>query len=212
MEDKGRLTQDEEDRTNDCRGNEMSVSGKRLHAENSILVLVDVQDKLLAKMPVAGQLVRNAAFLLDAATLMQVSIRATEQYPKGLGATNAELLRRLPAPPLSKTTFSCCGAGQFLEDLQKMKKPNVVLIGMETHVCIAQTALDLLEAGLHVFLPVDTLGSRYSIDHETALRRLEQAGAVPTTAEAVAFEWTADASHLHFKAISRLVIDRSASA
>jgi nicotinamidase-related amidase len=187
----------------------MSVTPKRLRPDNSMLVLVDVQDKLLAKMSVATQLVRNAAFLLDVATLMQVPIRATEQYPKGLGPTNAELLRRLSAPPLSKTAFSCCGAGHFLEELQMMKRPNIVLIGMETHVCIAQTALDLLEAGLHVFLPVDTLGSRYSIDHETAVRRLEQSGAVPTTGEAVAFEWTADASHSQFKAISRLVIDRS---
>jgi nicotinamidase-related amidase len=189
----------------------MNTTVKRLKADTSVLVLVDVQDKLLAKIPVANTLIRNASFLLDVAALLQVPIRATEQYPKGLGATNAELLRRLPQPPLSKTAFSCCGAGTFLEELEMSRKPNIVLIGMETHVCIAQTALDLLTAGLHVFLPVDTLGSRYTIDHDTALRRLEQTGAVLTTAEAIAFEWVADAAHPQFKTVSRFVIERSAT-
>src|SRR5580698_9552958 len=104
----------------------MNAIVKRLRPENSILVLVDVQDKLLTKIPVAGQLIRNAAFLLDVATLLQVPIHATEQYPKGLGPTNAELLRRLPAPPLSKTAFSCCGAMTFLEELKMSQRPNIV--------------------------------------------------------------------------------------
>jgi nicotinamidase-related amidase len=82
-------------------------------------------------------------------------------------------------------------------------------MGMETHVCIAQTALDLLTEGHQVYLPVDTLGSRFLIDHDIALRRLESAGAVLTTAEAVAFEWLGDAAHPQFKAVSRLVIERS---
>jgi nicotinamidase-related amidase len=187
----------------------MNTAVKRLRADNSVLVLIDVQDKLLAKIPVADKLIRNASFLLDVAAALQVAVRATEQYPKGLGATNAELLRRLPHPPQSKTSFSCCGAETFLEELELTRKPNIVLIGMETHVCVSQTALDLLTSGLHVFLPVDTLGSRYTIDHDTALRRLEQAGAVLTSAEAVAFEWVADASHPQFKSVSRLVIERS---
>ena len=187
----------------------MNAALKRLSLENSTLVLVDVQDKLLAKILLPETLIRNAAFLIDVAQLLQIPILATEQYPKGLGTTNAELLRRLPQPPTAKTAFSCCDASTFLEELKMSLKPNVVLIGMETHVCIAQTALDLIAAGLHVFLPVDTLASRFAIDHETALRRLEQAGAVLTTSEAAAFEWVADASHPSFKAISRLVIERS---
>lgn len=190
----------------------MTLAVKRLRADNSVLAVVDVQDKLLAKIPTASALVRNAAFLLDVAALLEVPVRATEQYPAGLGGTTAELLRRIPQAPLAKTAFSCCGAGTFLEEIEMSRRPHVVLVGMETHVCIAQTALDLLAAGLHVFLPVDTLGSRYAVDHDAALRRLEQAGAVPTSAEAVAFEWTADASHPRFKAVSRLVIDRAASA
>ncbi len=182
---------------------------KRLRAEDSALVVIDVQDKLLAKIPTAATMIRNAAFLLDVAKLLGVPARATEQYPKGLGPTTAELARRLPTPLLAKTAFSCCGAGTFLEELEMLHRPNVVLTGMETHVCVSQTAFDLLAAGLHVFLAVDALAARFPVDHDTALRRLEQAGAVLTTAEAVAFEWVADAAHPQFKAVSALVIARS---
>lgn len=180
----------------------------RLRAESSVLVVIDVQDKLLAKIPAAARLVERTGFLLDVAALLDVPVRATEQYPKGLGPTTDEIARRLPQPAGQKTAFSGCGAGTFLEELEMLQRPNVVLAGMETHVCVMQTALDLIEAGLHVFLPVDALSARFSADHDTALRRMEQAGAVPTTAEAVAFEWVRDAAHPQFKAASRLVIAR----
>jgi nicotinamidase-related amidase len=187
----------------------MTSSVKRLTGESSILIVIDVQDKLLVKIPAAAALVRNAAFLLDVAKLLDIPVRATEQYPKGLGPTTSELARRLPQSLPAKTAFSCCGAGTFLEELEMLGRKNVVLAGMETHVCVAQTALDLLHAGLHVFLPVDALAARASVDHDAALRRLEQAGAIPTTAEAVAFEWVGDAKHPQFKAVSQLVIARS---
>ena len=185
---------------------------KRMRAEDSLVVVIDIQDKLLAKIPRAEALVRNAGFVLDAAAALGVPVRATEQYPKGLGPTTAEIARRLPANIPAKTAFSCCGAGTFLEELEMLRRPNVVLVGMETHVCVAQTALDLLRAGLHVFLPADALAARGELDHEVALRRLEQAGAVPTTAEAVAFEWLCDASHPQFKAVSAMVIARAGTA
>lgn len=190
----------------------MAGAVPRLRAESSVLVVVDVQDKLLAKIPTAATLVRNIAFLLDVASLLGVPVRATEQYPKGLGPTTAELARRLPTPLPSKTAFSCCGAAGFLSDLQGLGRPTVVLSGMETHVCVAQTACDLLEAGFQVFLPADALAARAALDHEVALRRLERAGAVVTTTEAIAFEWTADAAHPQFKAVSALVVSRAAAA
>lgn len=189
----------------------MSAPIRRLRAGTSVLVVIDVQDKLLAKIPAARPLVANVAFLLDAANQLEVPVRATEQYPKGLGPTTAEVARRLPAGVPPKTAFSCCGAEMFLEELHMLQRPNVVLAGMETHVCVLHTALDLLDAGLHVFLPVDALAARSAVDHDTALRRLEQAGAVLTTAESTAFEWVADAAHPRFKAVSKLVIERSAA-
>jgi nicotinamidase-related amidase len=183
----------------------------RLTPGNSILVVIDIQDKLLAKIPTASGLVRNVGFLLDAANLLAVPVVATEQYPKGLGPTTPEVARRLPREVPGKTAFSCCGAAGFLAELRRLGRPSAVLAGMETHVCVAQTALDLIEAGLTVFLPVDALAARAAVDHDAALRRLERAGAIPTTAEAAAFEWVGDAAHPQFKAVSKLVIDRSAA-
>ena len=182
---------------------------KRLKADDSAVIAIDIQDKLLVKIPTAHELVRNTGFILDVAHTLGVPVRATEQYPQGLGPTTAEIARRLPPSLPAKTAFSCCGAETFLEELEMLRKPNVVLVGMETHVCVSQTALDLLQAGLHVFLPVDALAARQRIDHDTALRRLEQAGAILTTVETVAFEWVADAKHPQFKAVSALVIGRS---
>lgn len=183
----------------------------RLTATDSVLVVIDVQDKLLAKMPGAAGLTRDVAFLIDAANLLGVPVLATEQYPKGLGPTTPELARRLPADRPAKTAFSCCGAAGFLGDLRARGRPNAVLVGMETHVCVLHTALDLIEAGFTVFLPVDAVSSRGELDHVTALRRMERAGAIPTSAEAVAFEWVGDAAHPQFKAVSKLVIERSAA-
>lgn len=184
----------------------------RMTAADSVLVVIDIQDRLLAKIPTAAVLVRNTAFLLDAAALLGVPAVGTEQYPKGLGPTTAEIARRLPTSPPAKTAFSCCGVSGFLPDLRGLGRSNVVLAGMETHVCVMQTALDLLEAGFTVYLPADALASRAAIDHDMALRRLERAGAVPTTAEAVAFEWVADSSHPQFKAVSKLVVDRAVAS
>jgi nicotinamidase-related amidase len=181
----------------------------RLTVANSTLVVVDVQTKLLTKIVGADELVRNCAFLLDAAKRLGVAVQATEQYPKGLGPTHADLLARLPRPLPAKTAFSCAGCPGFLQELRASGRSAVVLVGIEAHVCVSQTAFDLLDAGFTVFLPVDAISSRSSLDRDTALRRLEKAGAIPTTSEAVAFEWTGDAAHAEFKAISKLVIERS---
>ncbi len=188
----------------------MTTTVKRLRSESTAIVVIDVQDKLLAKMPGASALVRNVGFLVDVAKLLDVPVMATEQYPKGLGPTTVEIAVRLTPPVPAKTSFSCCGADTFLEELEMLRRPHVILVGMETHVCVAQTVLDVLAAGLHVHLAVDALASRATIDHDTALRRLERAGAIPTTVEAIAFEWLCDSTHPQFKAVSKLVIERSA--
>jgi hypothetical protein len=188
----------------------VTTSPPRLTAASSVLVVVDVQDKLQPAMPTAAALVRTVGFLLDAAALVGVPARATEQYPKGLGPTTADLARRLPPELPAKTAFSCCGAAGFLADLRSLARTDVVLVGMETHVCVAQTAFDLIEAGFRVFLPVDAVSSRFAVDHDSAVRRLERAGVVVTSAEAVGFEWIADAAHPQFKAFSKLVIAKSA--
>jgi nicotinamidase-related amidase len=179
-----------------------------MSAADAVLVVVDVQDRLLARMPDAAGLVSSVAFLVDVANALGVPVLATEQYPKGLGPTTAEVARRLPTPPPPKTAFSCFGAAGFLETLKAFARPSAVVVGMEAHVCVAQTVLDLLDVGYRVFLPVDAVASRYADDKAVAVGRLDRGGAVLTTAEATAFEWVRDAAHPQFKAVSRLVIDR----
>jgi nicotinamidase-related amidase len=180
----------------------------RLSALNSTLLVVDVQDRLLAVMPDAPGLIRDVGFLLDVANLLGVPALATEQYPQGLGPTNAELVRRLPAERPAKVAFSCCGAPGLLAELRRLGRPNVVVAGMEAHVCVLQTTLDLLAEGLGVFIPVDAIQSRFRVDQEVAVRRMERAGAVLTTAEATAFEWLGGSDHPQFKAVSKLVQER----
>lgn len=185
----------------------MAHATKMSTADTGLLV-IDVQDKLLAKIPAADALVRNVAFLVDGAKLLGIPIQATEQYPKGLGPTVSELAKRLPEPRPDKTAFSCCAIPSVVESLRKAARPKVVLAGMETHVCVLQTALDLLAQGFRVYLPVDAVASRFAVDHEMALRRLEKAGAILTTSETVLFEWVGGAGSPQFKAVSQLVQER----
>jgi nicotinamidase-related amidase len=179
----------------------------QMSAGDTGLLVIDVQTKLMAKIPKADVLVRNIAFLLDAAKLLGMTVQATEQYPKGLGETVPELAARLPVRP-DKLAFSSCAAPSVIENFHLAACPKIVLTGIETHVCVLHTAFDLLAHGFRVYLPADALGSRYPLDYEMALRRLEQAGAVVITAETCVFEWIGGSNHPRFKEISKLVQER----
>jgi nicotinamidase-related amidase len=184
----------------------MSHPTKMSSADTALLV-IDMQEKLLAKVPSADALVNNVAFLVDSARVVHLPVFATEQYPKGLGPTTKPLAERLPERP-AKTAFSCCAVPEVAEGLQHGGRPKVVLAGIETHVCVLGTALDLLGAGYQVYVPVDAVASRYPVDHEFALRRLERAGAILTTSETCAFEWVGGSDHPLFKKVSALVQER----
>jgi nicotinamidase-related amidase len=175
----------------------------RLAPATSLLCVVDVQEKLLAVMPRGEQVVSRCLRLAEAASLLAVPTMLTEQYPQGLGSTAPVLAAKLPAP-LEKMSFSCCGCEPFRAAIPSTTEA-VVLCGLETHVCIAQTALDLLAEGHTVFLAVDALAARHDIDHDTALRRLEAAGTILTTTEAILFEWCRTADHARFQAVRKLV-------
>ena len=147
----------------------------RLLAPESSLVVVDVQEKLMPKIRNAERITQNIRFLLDVASLVEVQCVATEQYPKGLGPTIAALAVTFPEPRPSKVGFSCCAIESFVPELYRTQKKRIVLTGIETHVCVLNTALDLLAESFWVYLPIDAVGSRYAVDHETAIRRLEGA-------------------------------------
>lgn len=179
----------------------------QMSARDTGLLVIDVQAKLMPLIPDTGPLVRNIAFLIDGARLLDMPVQATEQYPKGLGSTIPELIERLPERP-SKVEFSCCAVPAVAEGFRRAGRPKVVLAGIETHVCVMQTALDLLSQDFQVYVPADAVASRSAVDHDRALTRLERAGVVITTTEAALFEWVGGAGHPQFKAVSRLVQER----
>src|SRR5437899_3297224 len=151
----------------------------QLSAADTGLLVIDVQAKLLPFIPNRDTLVRNIAFLIDGLRLLGLPVQATEQYPKGLGPTVTELAQRLPERQ-DKVAFSCCAAPGVVDGFRRAARPKIVLAGIETHVCVQQTALDLLAQDFRVYLPVDAVASRFALDHDLSLRRLERAGAVIT--------------------------------
>ena len=178
-----------------------------MNREDSALLVVDAQEKLLALIPGRERIVWNIRRLLDAAAALGVPIAGTEQYPEKLGATVAELKERVgPAP--DKLVFSACVCGELFERWRADCIFRVLVCGIETHVCIMQTALDLAAAGFEPYVAVDAVGARYAIDHDTALRRMESAGVVLTTTEAAIFEWCATAEAPEFKNISALAKEK----
>ncbi len=182
----------------------------RMSAADTGLLVIDMQEKLVPKIFHADDVVRNVALLIDGARQVNVPVLATEQYPKGLGPTVPELAARLPERP-DKVAFSCCAVPSVVQTLERQARPKVVLAGIETHVCVQQTALDLLAQGYQVYIAADAVGSRFAIDHDYALRRMERAGAVLVTSETAVFEWVGGAQHPNFKAISKLIQDRMAA-
>jgi nicotinamidase-related amidase len=178
-----------------------------MSAADTGLLVIDVQEKLVAKIPEADVLVRNIAFLIDASRVLGMPVQATEQYPKGLGSAVPELAQRLPERP-EKVAFSCCAIGSVPEGFRIAGRPKIILAGIETHVCVLQTALDLLALDFRVYVAADAVASRFAIDHAQALHRLDRAGAIITTSEAAVFEWVGAAGTPEFKEISRLVQER----
>ena len=172
--------------------------------EDTVLVVVDVQEKLVPLIAGRRGIIWNLRRLLDGAEATGLKVLATEQYPQGLGPTVHELASRLGEIP-SKTAFSCLGCEPFAERLGQSGASKVMVAGIEAHVCVQQTVLDLLAGGYHVYVPVDAVGSRYRIDYETGLKRMESAGATLTTTESALFEWCQVSGTPTFKKISALV-------
>ncbi len=174
----------------------------RLYAHSSLLLLVDFQTRLTPAIDGAADAIGNARRLLAGAELLDVPALFTEQYPKGLGPTVPDL-----APPrdkvIEKTSFDATRAPGFFERLPADRA--VVLTGCETHVCVLQTALGLIEGGRRVYVVADAVGSRRADSKRLGLARAEQAGAIIVTTEMVLFEWVGDAAHPRFREISALV-------
>jgi nicotinamidase-related amidase len=173
-----------------------------IDAQRSGLLVVDVQERLLAHIADWQALLDNVVWLVDVAQRIGVPVAATEQYPKGLGHTHAEIAKRVPTGAVGeKVHFSCVGA-QCLPELPGGDRPQVVVCGIESHVCVLQTVLDLRAQGKDVFVVADAVGSRNPADRLLALDRARAHGAEIVSREMVAFEWLKQAGTPLFKEIS----------
>jgi nicotinamidase-related amidase len=168
------------------------------------LLVVDVQEKLMALIAGRRRVEWNIRRLIDGARSLGLPVAATEQYPQGLGGTVAELARLLGPIP-EKRAFSCGGCPEVFDDLAARGVHKLLVCGIEAHVCVQQTVFDLMAAGMRVYLAVDAIAARGPIDREVALSRMDSAGATLTTTEAALFEWCQTSTAAEFKDISRLV-------
>ncbi len=173
----------------------------------SQLVIVDMQIKLSSVMPADAmqKAAKNCGILAQAANMLAVPAIVVEQCPQGLGETIAEIMQYLGNTKIiTKTAFSACGEPQFMQKLHR-DKSQIMLAGMEAHICVLQTALDLMRQGKQVFVVEDAIISRDTNNKTNAINRLHDAGCVMTNTESVLFEWLGDAKHEAAKAISKLI-------
>jgi len=178
-------------------------SPELMGSHDTALLVIDVQKRLLPAIRDQERVVWNIRRLIDAAKVLKMAVAGTEQYPEGLGNTAASLAERLGPRP-AKMMFSCRECTRLLEDWRQAGIHRILLCGIEAHVCVQQTALDLLGLGFRVYVAADAVASRHEVDYLTALRRMELCGAVLTTTESAMFEWCVRAGTPEFREISRL--------
>lgn len=179
-----------------------------LERDRAVLVVIDVQEKLCAAMDhkVLHKLTKNIGILLETAAELQLPVLVTEQYVKGLGATLPELKEKAgSAGCFEKMAFSCCGSPEFVAQLKATGRTQIIVTGMETHVCVLQTVIELREAGFDVHLVKDAVMSRNKQNWQTALEAMTLTGAIPTCTESVVFQLLKVAGSDEFKKLSKLV-------
>lgn len=177
-----------------------------LRREDTALLIIDVQERIFRVMLNSENLIKNITNLIEGFKILGSPIFITEQYPKGLGETESRIKSALgEIVPLQKMSFSCAGAGDLFDTLKTKNIKQVVLAGIESHVCVQQTALDLLENGFQVNLAADACSSRKEIDYNTALSRMRNAGIIVTTTESILFELLGVCGTDEFKQISKII-------
>lgn len=176
-----------------------------LNVEDTVLLVIDIQGKLAELMYERDRLFDSAGRLIQGAGVLEVPIIWTEQNPDGLGPTVAPIASLLDPPAIPKRSFSCWGEPRFVEEMKKLNRRQVLLSGIETHVCVYQTAADLLEQGYDVHVVSDAVSSRTAENRRIGLRKMEHLGAAITSVECALFELLRVAEGDKFKAILRIV-------
>ena len=178
-----------------------------LARDDSVLVIIDVQEGYRGHTIEHEQMVRSVRRLLEAAKVLGVPVLATEQYPKGLGRTQSEVAEGFPpgCQVIEKLSMSCCGQPIFIERLHALSRSQVVVCGIEAHACVNQTVHDLLDRGYRVHVPSDAVSSRSAQDLRAGWEKMIGSGAVPSTVEMACLEWVRSAAAPEFKANHRLI-------
>jgi len=184
------------------------ITGRNINAHNSLFLIIDIQRNLAAAMDkdVFHKVENNVRLLIATCNILKVPVFLTEQYHKGLGPTVDPIVKDLGPlyKPMEKVIFSACGEPAFCNDFKPMERKYVFIAGIEAHVCVLQTALDMIANGFHVHVVRDAMCSRYKEDWKNALGYMRDAGAVITTTETVAFQLLQKAGTPEFKAVSPL--------
>lgn len=180
-----------------------------LKKEDTVLVVIDMQERLMSAMPDLNSrvAVRNVRVLIEAAKVLGIPLLVTEQYPKGLGPTIDDVKESLGegVAPIEKIVFSCARSPEFGDAIKMLGRSSYILAGVETHVCVLQTAVDLVNEGYNVCVPADAVVSRNDLDWQKALDLMGRAGATVGTTEAFLFMLLERAGTDEFKAVSKLV-------
>ena len=181
-------------------------SSEKLSPKVNALLIIDVQEKIISAIFKKDSIIKNIKKLIDAYQILEENIFISEQNPLKLGVTIPELLPKSGFKKIEKMAFSLANIQDFLKELKNKKITNLIVCGIETHICIQQTVLDCLQKGLEVILVSDAMSSRNSLDHEIALQRMIQKGAILTTTESIIFELCKTADRKEFKEIRNIII------
>ncbi len=178
----------------------------KLSPKVNALLIIDIQEKIIKPIFNNDSIIKNVKKLINAYQILEENIFVSEQNPLKLGATIPELLPKAGYKKIEKMDFSLANIQEFLKELKNKKITNLIVCGIETHICIQQTVLDCLQKGFEVILISDAMSSRNRVDHEIALQRMIQMGAILTTTESIIFELCKTANREEFKEIRKIIM------
>ena len=185
--------------------NRLNNNRKVILEDETLLLIMDMQEKLINNIKGNQLLIFNIKKLIDACNLLNVRIAITEQNPLKLGMTLESVLENNKYPKFEKMEFSCSKNDRFINYIKKYDFKNIIVCGIESHICILQTSIDLLTKGFNIIIPRDAIGSRSDIDNDTAFLRLISSGAVASTTESIICELCKSSNRKEFREISKIL-------
>ena len=187
------------------RKEQINNSSKVILEKETLLLILDMQEKLISNIKGNQLLIFNIKKLVDACDLMNVRIAMTEQNPIKLGKTLESISKNKEYPKFEKMEFSCCKKDSFIDYVSKNNFKNIIVCGIESHICVLQTSIELLGKGFNILIPRDAIGSRNEMDNDTAFLRLILSGAIASTTESLICELCKTASRKEFREVSKIL-------